>query len=322
MSDAKDRDLLVEIAVMYYLENKTQSEIAEALFISRPKISRLLKSARELNIVDIKINYDSDEINRIKKQIQHRFGIENIVIIKTLSTEEETIKEIGKAAANELKYHLSDGIKIGMSWGRTVKCMVDQFKPKRYKDIKIVELFGAVEHGDQAEKYLSIGYDFSQKVGGLYYSLPAPLYINDTSTRNILIDNPIIKNTLRMIDNCDFLITSIGAVNTNSPQVIWDAHVESKSRAELIHLGAQGYLCAHFFNQEGHFIDHPINNNIIGIKTDTIKHKKIFLIAGGLSKWKAIEAVLRGGFINTLVSDDKTLKKILISDREKRGEYI
>ena len=54
--DTKNRDLLVEIAVMYYLEDKTQTEIAKEMFMSRPKVSRLLKKARELDIVDIKIN--------------------------------------------------------------------------------------------------------------------------------------------------------------------------------------------------------------------------------------------------------------------------
>jgi len=322
MMDAKDRDLLVEIAVMYYLENKTQSEISKALYISRPKISRLLKKAREMNIVDIKINYDSDDINRVAKQIQHRFGVENVIIVKTLSTEEETIKEIGKAAANELKFHLHDGIRVGMSWGRTVKAMVAAFKPKILKDIKIVELFGAVEYGDDSQEYQSIGYDFSKKINGTYYSLPSPLYINDTNTRNILLENPIIRNTLNMIDNCDFLITSIGVVNSDSPQRIWDAHVDPQSREELMNLGAEGYLCAHFFDHDGTFIEHPINHNIIGIKTDIIRKKKIFLIAGGTNKCRAIHSILKGGYINTLVSDDKTLKQILANDKKTRGDFL
>lgn len=322
MLDTKDRDLLVDISVMYYLENKTQSEISKALYISRPKISRLLKRARELNIVDIKINYDSDDLNRVAKQIQRRFGVENVVIVKTLSTEEETIREIGRAAANELKFHLKDGVKVGMSWGRTVKAMVDAFKPKNLNDIKIVELFGAVEYGDDSQEFLSIGYEFSRKVNGTYYSLPSPLYINDPNTRDILLENPIIKNTLHMIDSCDFIITSVGVVNSDTPQRIWDAHVDPKSREELLANGAEGYLCAHFFDHDGTFIEHPINKNIIGIKTDSIRKNKIFMIAGGLNKCRAIQAILKGGYINTLVSDDKTLKQILQNDKKVRGEFL
>lgn len=322
MKDARDRDLLVDVSVMYYLENKTQTEISKELFMSRPKVSRLLKKARDLNVVDIKINYDSDDINRVSKQIQHRFGVENVVVVKTLSTEDETIKQIGKAAANELKYLLKDGSNIGMSWGRTVKAMVDSFKAKKFKDIKIVELFGAIEYSYESQEFLSIGYEFSQKVNGAFYSLPSPLYINDTKTRNILMENPIIKNTLKMIDTCDFIVTSIGVVNSQLPQRIWDSHVDEKVRKELKELGVQGYFCAHFFNSQGQFVDHPINDNIIGIETDSINKNKIVLIAGGLSKCQAIYSVLKGGYINTLVSDDKTLKKILKEDIKLRGEFI
>ncbi len=322
MMDTKDRDLLVDIAVMYYLENKTQSQISKALYISRPKISRLLKKARDMNIVEVKINYESDNINRITRQIQNRFGVENVLVVKTLSTEEETIKEIGKAAANELKYHLFDGVKIGMSWGRTVKALVNAFKPKTLKDIKIVELFGAVGYGDDSQEYQSIGYEFSQKVNGTYFSLPSPLYINDSNTRNTLLDNPIIKNTLKMIDSCDFLVTSVGTVNSDSPQRIWDAHVDPKTRDELIELGAKGYLCAHFFNSRGDFIDHPINDNVIGIRTESIRKNNIFLVAGGVNKCQSIYAMLKGGYINTLVSDDKTLSRILSVDKNERGEYL
>ncbi|QMS85766.1 sugar-binding transcriptional regulator [Candidatus Xianfuyuplasma coldseepsis] len=320
--DTKDRDLLVEISVMYYLEGKTQTEISKEMFMSRPKVSRLLKKARDLNIVDIKINYDSDDINRVAKQIQHRFGVSNVIVVKTLSSEEETIRQIGKAAANELKYYIKDGVKIGMSWGRTVKAMVDAFKPKNMKDIKIVELFGAVEYGDESQEYLSIGYEFSQKVNGTYYSLPSPLYINDVQTRKILMENPIIKNTITMIDDCDFIVTSIGVVNSSLPQRIWDAHVDPKSRKELLDLGAQGYLCAHFFDQNGQFINHPINDNIIGIKTDSIRNNQIMLIAGGPTKWAGIHAILKGGYVNTLVSDDETLKKVLAEDKKIRGEFL
>ena len=322
MMDSKDRNLLVEIAVMYYLENKTQTEISKELFMSRPKVSRLLKRARDLNIVDIKINYESDDFNRIIKQVQHRFNIENVIVVKTLSDELETIKQIGKAAANELKFHLTDNIKIGMSWGRTVSSMVSAFKEKNLKNIKVIELFGAVEYGEDTQEFLSIGYEFSQKVNGTFFPLPAPLYISDNSTRNMLLKNPIINNTLRMIDECDLIITSIGVVNSNHPQRIWDAHVDEKTREELVQQGVEGYLCAHFFDQDGNFIQHPINDQIIGIKTESIKRNKIMLVAGGMTKCKALYAILKGGYVNTLVSDDATLKKILDADRKIRGEFI
>lgn len=320
MMDSKDKHLLVEIAVMYYLEGKTQTEIAKEMFMSRPKVSRLLQRARDLDIVDIKINYESDDFNRLKTQIQHRFGVENVVIVKTLSNEDETIKEMGRAAANEIKYHLNDNITIGMSWGRSVKQAVKGFKRKPMKNIKIVELFGAVEYKEDTQNLLSIGYEFSNKINGTFYPLPAPVYIHDEMTRRVLLQSPIINKTLKMIDECDLIITGLGVVNSNLPQTIWDMHVDPKARQELLDLGAVGFICAHFFDQDGNFIDHEMNERVIGIKTEKIKQNKIVLIAGGLSKCKAIYAILKGGHINTLICDDMTLRKVIEADKSYRGD--
>ena len=320
--DTGNRNLLVEIAVMYYLEDKTQTEISKELFMSRPKVSRLLKKARELDIVDIKINYESDDFTRVIKQVQHRFGIEDVVVVKTLKGEEDNLKEVGRAAANELKFHLHDNIKIGMSWGRTIKSMVKAFKEKKLKNVRVVELFGAVEYGEDSEEFLSIGYEFSRKINGTFYSLPAPLYISDEKTREILLKTPIIDSTIKMIDECDLIITSLGVADSKSPQRIWDAHIDIETRTELLDKGAKGYLCAHFYDQDGRFIEHNINKQIIGISTESIENSKIMLVAGGLNKCEAIYSILKSGNINTLVSDDLTLKKILEVDKKLRGEYI
>ena len=48
--DAQDpnrKDMMIQIAKMYYLENRTQEEISRAVHISRSSISRLLKASRE-----------------------------------------------------------------------------------------------------------------------------------------------------------------------------------------------------------------------------------------------------------------------------------
>ena len=46
---------LVEVARMYYEQDRTQSEIAAHYGISRPMVSKLLKTARDTGIVTIRI---------------------------------------------------------------------------------------------------------------------------------------------------------------------------------------------------------------------------------------------------------------------------
>ncbi len=310
--DQGERQLLIEVSILYYLEGKTQSEIAKQLFISRPKVSRLLKRSRELNIVDIKINYHSDELEYLQSEIMRNFNIPKVIAVRSLEKNEDTLREIGKAGAFELIDKIKEGMTIGISWGRSVRNTVNQLPSKPIKDLKIVELFGAFSYDMDDTDMLSIGNVIASKLSGRFFPLPAPIYMPDKQTREILIGNPVIKQSLNMIKNCDLILTGIGAIDSRIPAVLWDVYVEDNMQSQIKAQGGVGFLCAHFFDGQGRFLDLDVNDNVIGIQTDDIEsHKNILLVAGGPSKAKAIYAALKGGYINTLVSDHETLETIL-----------
>lgn len=313
-----ERQLLIDISVMYYLEGKTQNQIAKELYLSRPKVSRLLKRARELQIVDININYQSDTLENLQNDVKRKFNVRNVFTVKTLSNYEDTRREIGKAAARILMQEIKEGMTIGISWGHSVGSTVSQLENRKIDDIKIVELFGAISYDMDDADMLSIGRTISSKIGGKLYPLPAPIYIGDKSTRDALVNNPIIKNALNMIEQCDLILSGLGAIDGNIPQTVWDVYVENDTKEKIKSNGGVGFLCAHFFDENGEFLDMDINRNIIGIKTESIKKNKIILVAGGEKKSRAILGALRGGYIDTLVSDDKTLNMVLeLADKVK-----
>ncbi len=315
MMERDERQLLIDVSVMYYLEGKTQNQIAKELYLSRPKVSRLLKRARELQIVDININYQSDTLESLQNEIKKKFNIRNVVIVKTLSDYEDILKEIGKAAAKLLIQEIKEGMTLGISWGHSVRSTAAQLDNKKIDDVKIVELFGAISYDMDDADMLSIGRTISSKIGGKLYPLPAPIYIGDTATREALINNPIIKNALGMLEHCDLILSGLGAIDGNISQTIWDVYVENDAKERIKEGGGVGILCAHFFDKDGNFLDMDINKNIIGIKTESIKKSKIIVVAGGKKKSKAILGALRGGYIDTLVSDDETLKLVLELDK-------
>lgn len=304
-----EKYLLIEIAVMYYLEGKTQNQIATELYISRPKVSRMLKKAKELGVVDISINYDCDTLKLLQNEIKEKFDINNVVVVKTLSNDKDTINEIGKSAAKILMKEIRDNMTIGISWGNAVRSTVGQLKKNEFKGIKVVELFGAVSY--DLQNMLSIGRTLSSKLGGKLYPLPAPIYIDNPIAREAVINTPVIKNTLKMIDNCDLILSGLGTVDENILQTVWDEYVEADTKTKIKENGGVGFLCAHFFDQNGNFLDMDINKNIIGIQSEKIKKNKNIIVAGGKKKAKSILGALRGGYIDTLISDENTLKAVL-----------
>ena len=53
--DESSRDLKVRAAWHYYVEDLTQEAISRALSVSRPKVVRLLQSARDEGLVTIRV---------------------------------------------------------------------------------------------------------------------------------------------------------------------------------------------------------------------------------------------------------------------------
>lgn len=318
MLDKEEHQLTIDASVLYYLEGKTQSEIAKELYLSRPKVSRLLKKARELQIVDITINYQNDEFEQLQGEIRRTFGTPHVVISKTLTHRNDTLNEVGKAAAKELEILIHDDMTVGISWGQHIRRAAKFLKRRGHDDLKIVELFGAISYDLGDTDMLSIGRSISSKLGGKLYPLPSPIYINDPIAINAIRETPLIKSTLLMIEACDLVITGIGSLDSSSMQTLWDNYVEVDMKANIILNGGVGFILAHFFNEDGQFIKVAANDNVIGIRTETIKTKKIVAIASGDEKVKAIYAALKGQLLDTLISDVETLKKVmLLHERHK-----
>lgn len=306
-----ERYLMIRIATKYYFEDKTQNRIAKELFLSRTKVSRLLTKARKEKIVEIKINYDCDELSYLKNKTLEKYDVKDVIVIKTMSKYEKTLSELGKAASEKLYDLLHNDIIVGISWGKSVRTTVDQLKKKSIKNAKVVELFGAISYEMDDEQMLSIGSKLAEKISGQFYPLPAPLYMADKNAKESLINTPIIKNTLEMNKNCDFILSGIGVINSDIPQKIWDYHLENDVKDQITLKNGKGFLCAHFFDEQGTFLDLDINEDIIGIDKSTIEKTNIICVACGIEKAPSIKAALKGGYIHTLIIDDKALEQVL-----------
>lgn len=60
-----NRDTMMKVCKLYYIEDKTQSEIARLVGISRPQVSRLLTKAKNEGVVRIEI--DSGKVENLEE---------------------------------------------------------------------------------------------------------------------------------------------------------------------------------------------------------------------------------------------------------------
>lgn len=309
-----ERKILIDVAVMYYLEGMTQSEISKKLFVSRPTVSRLLKKARDTRVVDIKINYENKNFNALIGVAKGRFPVEEVLVVKTLSSEDATLNEVGKLAAEVLYDNLRDDAIVGLSWGTPVQRAVEHLSQKKLNNVRIVELFGSMGSSDDRSDTFSIGTRLANLVGGRLHLLPAPIYVSGEESRNDLLKNSIVSNTLGLIEQCDFILSGLNSLEKMANDPKWNDIVDKSVRSEVRSKGGVGCYCTQFYNQDGKFINLKFSNHIIGINREKLSEVKSIVIASGESEAMAIRAALKGGLINTLVTDDKTLSKVLQID--------
>jgi len=129
--DQRAAHLLVTVADLYYLQDRTQAEIARALRISRPHVSRLLKRARETGIVTISVRPPFGLSTELAEELGKLFPLRDVRVV---SAGGAPLPRAAEAAASYLASRIQRESVVGVSWGRTVRMIADVVpsgRPKR-----------------------------------------------------------------------------------------------------------------------------------------------------------------------------------------------
>ena len=82
-------------ARLYYLQDKTMDVIAEELGTSRSSVSRLLSYAREVGLVDIRINSPLEHAGELEQQLHDRLQVTaHVVPMPESVTEVERLERV------------------------------------------------------------------------------------------------------------------------------------------------------------------------------------------------------------------------------------
>ena len=121
LSDNEKRNMLASVANLYYNAEMTQNQIAERFFTSRSKISRMLKEARQLGIVEIKILEPWDRNVELEQEFMRRFALKDVRVISVKEANNTMVlQKLGEVAAYYLDNLLNDNMILGISWGNTM----------------------------------------------------------------------------------------------------------------------------------------------------------------------------------------------------------
>ncbi|MCL5045990.1 MAG: sugar-binding transcriptional regulator, partial [Actinobacteria bacterium] len=114
MAKSDDLRLMVKTAKLYYLEGLNQEAIAIRFRTSRPTVSRLLAQARESGLVSITIHEPQGQYPDLEGRLEKRFNLTEAIVVESGESEAETLKDIGRGAADFLGRTVRSGDRIGV----------------------------------------------------------------------------------------------------------------------------------------------------------------------------------------------------------------
>jgi DNA-binding transcriptional regulator LsrR (DeoR family) len=321
MLNLLERKELVRVAKLYYVDGLTQAEIAKKIGVSRPVISRLLQKAKDYGVVEIHINDETVSTVELEQQLKGALSVKEIIVVPVQeSNHDELIKQlVAKAAANCASALIKDTNKVGISWGETLFHLVDQFPFQKYNDVTVYPLIGGIGRNRAEIHSNQLAYELAKKMGGKYEFLYAPAIAETIDLQMQLISSTEIHALLEEVKHIDIALIGIG--NPFDSTIVNIGYLKHGDIMELKENQAIGDINSRFINYNGDEIPTSINNKVIGINlADLRKVPIVMAVASGIKKAEAILGALRGDYIDILVIDEPTAKKILFMITDKMVE--
>jgi DNA-binding transcriptional regulator LsrR (DeoR family) len=308
-----DPYLLGKVCTLYYLRQHTQQEIAEHLRLSRPTVSRLLSEARDLGFVQITVTSPRGLFLDLEMKLEDQYGLETVDIVEVDSAAGDGLlqRQIGAAAANYLTRTLRPGETIGMAWGSTLSAMVAAMAPLPTADVRVVQILGGLGAPAAAENAAELVRKLAQILEATAVLLPAPGVLATQAVRDILREDPHVRAALTELDHLDTVFVGLGSLSSNP--VLQDRHSPwRQALGELESHGAVGDIALRFFDAHGSPVSSMLDNRILGITTDQLRHAgRVVAVAGGADKVDAIAAALEARIVKVLITDRATAEALI-----------
>lgn len=307
MKISDEKILMAEAATLYYEKNRTQQEIADILGLTRQTVSRLINDARNENIVEIKIHNPKKDCQTMENEICKQFNIDKCIVCGVTNKNEElrTLMTVKVASEYLVPIISKGGLKIAVSWGRTVQRLIDQLPEMRSEKNTVFPLFGATDNENSYFSSNELARGMADKIGANVKYAWFPYLADGKEDRQLLQNLSYYKKMQELWNSANIAIVGIG--NTDILDVFGKTFGYSNKHAQVI-----GDVATHFFNENGEIIN--LYDNTLCASYENIKNaKQTVAVACGDNKVKAIKGALKTKLINVLITDEFTAKQIINS---------
>lgn len=313
-------EILVEIASLYYYQDTTQEELSRRFGLSRAKVSRLLKRAREDGIVEIRVHQSPGVSTELEQEFIAAFGIDRLLVSPDQTDPEAQRLAVASLVATHLSRTLMEGMTAAVGMGRNVAAVADCLAPARRAVTFICAIGGSVRAGEHMNPD-HICRRMAVRFGGESETLYAPALVDDAALRDELYRNHTVKLSLDRARRADVALVGIGDLSEDSNMVRM-GWFSSQEVAEARVAGTIGDIMGYdFIDIHGRPSSANMQGRVIGLTTRDLRRiPNVIAIASENTKAAAILGALRTGAINTLATSSTNARTVLrLHDATKLG---
>jgi DNA-binding transcriptional regulator LsrR (DeoR family) len=302
--------LTARVARMYYLGDRSKTEIADELSISRFRVARLLESARRSGLVRIEIDAPGKVNTDLSAQLQTAFGLAHAIVVD-ISDDDPVVlrRHLGEAAADVLREIVKADDVLGLAWARSLSGIgiaLDGFVP-----CPVVQLTGALSRPDGSD-VLELVRRVARAGGGPAHVYYAPLVAADTATARTLRRQPDVARAAAMLPSVTVAVVGIGAWQAGL-STIFDA-VEHDAQQRTGRLGVTAEISGVLIDTAGKPVNAPLTKRIIGMTGDQLANvRTVLAIAYGEEKADAVRSALNGGLVSGLITHESLAVRLLLA---------
>lgn len=296
---------------LYYVAGHTQDQIAAALGISRQTAQRLVSLAMSEGLIKVRVDHPIANCLDLAARLKSRFALDLVEVAPSVSGSSSTIIGIAEVAAVQIEKWLRtpEPIVLGIGTGRTLKAAISQLPPMECPQHKIVSLTGNIAPDGSAAFY-NVIFTMADRIKARSFPMPLPVIASSPQEREMLLNQPMIRQTLALAAKADVTFVGIGDIGPKAP-LYEDGFITESELKALQKAGGVAEIVGWVFDRDGRMIDGVTNDRVSSAPLPSREKSLVVALAMGDLKLPGILAAVNRRLVNGLITDERTAASLL-----------
>ena len=302
--------IMHKAAWLYYSHGLRQDEVAQQLGISRASVATYLRRARELGIVTISTSTELFTDDVLARELEDATGISSVWIVPEDRYALDPAAEMPVVAASVFLSLIRKGDRVGVAWGRTVYHIADVMPFADLQDVTVVQLCGnlGAPYSYRPDQCTT---EIARRLNAQGINIYAPLVLSSERLAEELRSEPVIREQLATISNCQLALYSVGGIEADSHLVKCGA-LSPEDMALMGEKGAAGVIAGQLIDGDGQWMDCAHNRRCISADLTSITTiEKRLMVVQEDEKFEPLVAAIRGGFASHLIVTTSMARRLL-----------